>query len=233
MKHKFYEHDGKTPHHSITRRNLIKTLVTLTGGSVLSPTLINVFGTDHARASTAPKNVLTLHTEYINYPGETGNIRSYLARPEGDGQWPGVIVIHENKGLQPHIEDVARRVAQEGFLTIAPDALSLLGGTPADPNAAQSLIGQLDEQETIVNFVAAVQYLKTNPLSTGKVGCMGFCWGGGMSNQLAVNSPGLAAAVPFYGRQAAVEDVPRPHTCVSCNPRSPLSGRLRMPGCPD
>jgi carboxymethylenebutenolidase len=120
-----------------------------------------------------------------------------------------VIVIHENRGLNPHIEDVGRRVALEGFITIAPDALSPLGGTPEDTDEARSLIGKLDAKDTVKDFVAAVEYLKTHPQSTGKVGVMGFCWGGGMSNQIAVNSPDLAAAVPFYGRQPAAEDVPK------------------------
>ena len=118
-------------------------------------------------------------------------------------------MIHENRGLNPHIEDVTRRVALEGFLAIAPDALSPLGGTPEDPDEARNMIGQLDSQATIKNYVAAVEYLKTHPLSTGKVGCMGFCWGGGMTNQVAVNSADLVAAVPFYGSQPAAEDVPK------------------------
>jgi len=149
-----------------------------------------------------------MYTEYIKYPGETGEVRAHLAMPKGDAKLPGVIVIHENRGLNPHTEDVARRVALEGFLALAPDALSPLGGTPEDTNEARTLIGKLDSQDTEKNYLAAVQYLKTHPQSTGKVGCMGFCWGGGMANQLAVNSSDLTAAVPFYGRQPAPEDVP-------------------------
>jgi carboxymethylenebutenolidase len=120
-----------------------------------------------------------------------------------------VIVIHENRGLNPHTKDVARRVALEGFLAVAPDALSPLGGTPEDVNEARLLMRKLDSQATIKNFVAAVTYLKTHPQSTGKVGCTGFCWGGGVANQVVVNSPDLKAAVPFYGRQPASEDVPK------------------------
>jgi carboxymethylenebutenolidase len=150
-----------------------------------------------------------LHTQDLEYPGETGQVRAYLARPEGEEKRPGVIVIHENRGLQPHIKDVTRRVAQEGFLALAPDALSPLGGTPEDLDQARSLISQLDPEATIKDFVAAVQYLKTHPLSTGKVGCTGFCWGGGMTNQVAVHSPDLSAAVPYYGRQPDAQDVPK------------------------
>jgi len=193
----------------INRREFLKKLAVLTGGAASAQTLLPLLKNNNACAQTIQQNALDLHTEYINYPGETGDIRAYLARPEGEEKLPTVIVIHENKGLQPHIEDVTRRVALEQFLAIAPDALSPLGGTPDDPNKAQSLIGQLDEQATIKNFAAAVQYLKTAPLSTGKVGCMGFCWGGGLTNQVAVHSPDLIAAVPFYGSQPATADVPK------------------------
>ena len=146
----------------------------------------------------------------------TSNIRAQQAKSapswqdrKGIAKLPGVVVIHENRGLNAHIADVARRVALEGFLALAPDALSPVGGTPEDENKAIALIGQLDQQSTIKNFVAAVHYLKTNPMSTGKVGVVGFCWGGGMANQLAVNSPDVSAAVPYYGRQPASVDVPR------------------------
>jgi carboxymethylenebutenolidase len=149
-----------------------------------------------------------LSTEDMEYPGETGQVRAYLARPKGETRRPGVVVIHENRGLQPHIKDVTRRLASEGFLAMAPDGLSPLGGTPEDEDEARSLIRELDSSDTIKNFVAAVQYLKTHPLSTGKVGCTGFCWGGGMTNQVAVHSPDLSAAVPYYGMQPAAEDVP-------------------------
>ena len=144
------------------------------------------------------------------YPGETGEIKAFLARPKKKKKYPAVIVIHENKGLQPHIRDVNRRMAAEGFLSIAPDALSPLGGTPADNvEEATKLIGQLDKEKTIKNLVAAVKYLKTHPQSTGKVGCTGFCWGGAMTNNVAVNAPDLDAAVPYYGSCPKSEDVPK------------------------
>jgi len=150
-----------------------------------------------------------LETQDIEYAGKTGPVQAYLARPEGEEKRPGVIVIHENKGLQPHIRDVTRRMAAEGFLAIAPDALSPVGGTPEDVDQARSLMRELDPESTVGDFVAAVQYLKTHPLSTGQVGCTGFCWGGGMTNQVAVHSPDLSAAVPYYGRQPDIEDVPK------------------------
>jgi len=156
-----------------------------------------------------PKDDPRLCVEDIKYPGETGDVLAHFARPKGDEKLPGVIVIHENRGLNPHTEDVTRRVALEGFLAIAPDALSPLGGTPEDADEARSLMRKLDSQETTKNFVAAVKYLKTHPRSTGKVGITGFCWGGGVTNQVAVNSPDVQAAVPFYGRQPAPEDIPK------------------------
>jgi carboxymethylenebutenolidase len=156
-----------------------------------------------------PEDDPRLDVEDIKYRGETGDILAHYARPKGAVKLPGVIVIHENRGLNPHTKDVARRVALEGFLAIAPDALSPLGGTPDDVEEARLLMRELDSQETVKNFVAAVSYLKTHPQSTGKVGCTGFCWGGGVTNQVAVNSPDIQAAVPFYGRQPASEDVPK------------------------
>ena len=162
-----------------------------------------------AQAQVVPKNDPRLYVEDIKYPGETGEILAHFARPKGDLKLPGVVVIHENRGLNPHTEEVARRVALEGFLAIAPNALSPLGGTPEDVDEARSLMQKLDSQSTIQNFVAAVKYLKTHPKSTGKVGVTGFCWGGGVTNQIVVNSPDLKAAAPFYGRQPAPEDVPK------------------------
>jgi carboxymethylenebutenolidase len=193
----------------LDRRDFIRKLAVLAGSTAAALALLPLIENNHAMAQIVAKNDPRLHTEYIKYPGETGEVRTYLARPKEETKLPGVIVIHENKGLHPHIEDVTRRVALEGFLAIAPDALSPLGGTPADVDKARSLMRELDREATIKNFVAAVQYLKTHPLSTGKVGCTGFCWGGGMTNQVAVHSPNLLAAAPYYGRQPAVEDVPK------------------------
>lgn len=191
------------------RRAFLKRLVQLTGSTAAAHVLLHRLGENCAMAEIVPRDDPRLDTGYIKYPGSTGDIRASLARPKGDSKIPGVIVIHENRGLNAHIEDVARRVALKGFLAIAPDALSPLGGTPKDDNEARSKLRQLDGQSTVKNFAAAVQYLKTHPQTTGKVGCMGFCWGGGMTNQVAVNSPDLIAAVPFYGRQPASEDVPK------------------------
>jgi carboxymethylenebutenolidase len=172
---------------------------------------------NHVMAEAIPKDDPRLQTDYIRYAGETGDMIAYEARTKEISDLPGVIVIHENTGLQHHIEDVTRRVALEGFLAIAPDALSPLGGTPENVNQARSLLQGLDYQATVGNYVAAVQYLKTHPQTTGKVGCMGFCWGGGMTNQVAVNSPDLTAGVPFYGNQPASEDVRSIRASLLCH----------------
>jgi carboxymethylenebutenolidase len=193
----------------LDRREFLKKLAVLAGGTAAAVALLPLVENKYAQAQIVPKDDSRLQVENIKYPGETGDVLAHYARPKGDSRLPGVVVIHENRGLNPHIEDVARRVALEGFLAVAPDALSPFGGTPEDPNEARPLFRKLDSQANVKNFLAAVQYLKTHPQSTGKVGCMGFCWGGGMANQLAVNSPDLAAAVPFYGRQPALEDVPK------------------------
>jgi len=132
---------------------------------------------------------------------------AYMARPKGKKKYPAIVVIHENRGLQPHIKDVARRFALEGFVALAPDALSPLGGTPEKAEEIGPMFQKLDNEMTKKDFSAAVAYLKTSPQTTGKVGCTGFCWGGSMTNNVAVNTPDLDAAVPYYGGQPKAEDV--------------------------
>ncbi len=194
---------------SLDRREFLKRLAVLSGGTVAAYTLLSQLETKDAMAEVIPKDDPRLHTETVLYPGQTGDVRAYWVRPKGKEELPGVIVIHENRGLNDHIKDLTRRMALEGFLAVAPDALSPLGGTPENPNEVRSKFRELDGQDTIKNFVAAVKYLKTHPLSTGKVGCTGFCWGGGITNQVAVHSPDLSVAVPYYGSQPVVQDVPK------------------------
>jgi carboxymethylenebutenolidase len=169
--------------------------------------LFPVIEGNEIKGATLAKKETVIVSEFIKYPAETGEMRAFLARPKKGKKFPAVIVIHENRGLVPHIQDVTRRMAKEGFLTIAPDALSPLGGTPEDISNVGEMFKKLNSEQTTKNFVAAVKYLKTHPLSNGKVGCTGFCWGGAMTNQVAVNAPDLNAAVPYYGRQPAAEDV--------------------------
>lgn len=191
----------------VSRREFMKKLALVTGGTAAAVVILP--GCTGAAASPAGKNALKVIGEFITYPGAAGDIRAWISVPEGKDKYPGVIVIHENRGLVPHIRDVNNRMAMEGFVALAPDALSPLGGTPEDQDKGREMIGQLDREETIKNFVAAVKYLKTHPRTTGKVGCTGFCWGGAMTNQVAVNSPDLDAAVPYYGTPPAPEDVPK------------------------
>jgi carboxymethylenebutenolidase len=185
-----------------SRREFFKKTTAIAGGSVLlsampSGLFAEITKTDDPR----------LTTESIHYAGVSGPMAAYIARPSGTKKYPAVIVIHENRGLQPHIKDVARRIALEGFVALAPDALSPLGGTPEKPEDAIPMFAKLDYQATVQDFTAAVKYLKTNPQTTGKVGCTGFCWGGAMTNQVAVNALDLDAAVPYYGSQPKAEDV--------------------------
>jgi len=196
-------------HELLDRREFLRRLSVLAGSTAAAIALLPLLENNNAKAEVVPKNDPRLYTEHMKYPGATGEVLAYLARPKGDEKLPGVVVIHQNRGLDPHIEDVTRSVALEGFLAIAPDALTPLGGTPEDPEKAPSLIQKLDSQSTIQNYLAAVKYLKTHPVSTGKIGAIGFCWGGAMANQVAVNSPDVLAVVPYYGRQPASEDVPK------------------------
>jgi len=191
-----------------SRRDFLKKLAMITGSTAAASALLPVLENNQAMASVAKKQKeVSVVTEFIKYPAATGEMRAFIARPEKGKKFPAVIVIHENRGLVPHIQDVTKRMAKEGFLALAPDALSPVGGTPDDVSNVGELFKKLNSDETTKNFVAAVKYLETHPNSNGKVGCTGFCWGGAMTNQVAVNSPELDAAAPYYGRQPSAEDV--------------------------
>jgi len=171
------------------RRSFLKKLTLAVGSSAILP----VFGKAGKFEPTQNNEIVT---QLINYPAPKMDIRAFMAHPNREGRFPAVVVIHENRGLQPHIKDVAERFAREGFLAMAPDALTPVGGTPDNDAArAAELIRSLDNDDTVDNLVAAVKYLKTHPRSTGKVGCTGFSWGGAMTGQVAVHSPELDAAV--------------------------------------
>jgi len=185
------------------RRAFLKKSAALTGGAFFA---FSAFPVD-SFADIIDANDPRLVTETIKYPGASGQMIAYMARPKGNKKYPAIVVIHENRGLQPHIKDVTRRFALEGFVALAPDALSPQGGTPEKAEEIGPMFQKLDNEMTKKDFSAAVAYLKTNPQTTGKVGCTGFCWGGSMTNNVAVNTPDLDAAVPYYGGQPKAEDV--------------------------
>lgn len=193
---------------NISRRNFLEKLARMAGGVAAAYALLPILENDYlARAEVISVNDNRLATKYVTYPGASGAVQAYMAQPKDVVEVPCVVVVHENKGLNPHIEDVTRRIAVEGFMALAPDALSAAGGSPEDPQQARDMINQLDPQQTLANFKAAAAYLKTSPKSTGKIGVVGFCWGGAMANQLAVHSGDIVAAVPYYGKQPTDEDV--------------------------
>jgi len=201
-------------HKPLKRDDFLKRLAKLTGSMAAAMTVLPLLEVNYAQAATVAHTDDRIKTESITYPGADTTMKGYLARPAAPGKYPAVVVIHENRGLNPHIEDVTRRMALAGFVALAPDALSAAGGTPTDETQMRELFGKLDATATRNNFVKAVEYLKTQANSTGKVGCVGFCWGGAMANQLAIHAPDLKAAVPFYGRQPDAADVPKMKAAV-------------------
>lgn len=196
-------------HKPLTREEFIKRLTLLTGSTAAALATLPLLEVNYAHAQTVPQQNDSLKTGHITYPGASGEMKGYLAYPQKKGKYAGVVVIHENRGLNPHIEDVTRRMALEGFIALAPDALSLQGGTPKDEDQARNMFQNLDNTQTVANFAKAFDYLAGRKDCTGKYGCIGFCWGGAMANNLAVNVPTLKAAVPFYGRQPDAADVPK------------------------
>ncbi|HEY9008562.1 MAG TPA: dienelactone hydrolase family protein [Ohtaekwangia sp.] len=196
-------------HKPLTREEFIHRLTKLTGSTAAALATLPLLEVNYAKAETIHSQDDRITTAQVTYPIEGGEMKAYIARPKKAGKYGGVVVIHENRGLNPHIEDVTRRAALEGFVVIAPDALSPLGGTPPDEDKARDMFQQLDMPKTIANFATAFDYLKTQKDCNGKFGCVGFCWGGAMANNLAVNVPDLKAAVAFYGRQPEAADVPK------------------------
>jgi carboxymethylenebutenolidase len=195
-------------HERLDRRIFMDRLARMAGGTAAAAALLPVLKANYAKAAIVPPDDARLQTERITFAGATGEVQGYLVRPaNADGVLPGVVVIHENRGLNPHIEDVARRVALEGFVALAPDFLSPQGGTPGDEDQARDMISQLDQEQTVQNALAAVEFLEAHEATTDKVGVVGFCWGGALANQVAVNSANVDAVVPFYGRQPASSEV--------------------------
>ena len=196
-------------HGGMNRRAFLDRLAALAGSTAAATTLLTVLQNNYAQAQTIPENDPRITAETVDIPGAQG-LKGYLVKPkDAAGKLPTVIVVHENRGLNPHIKDVTRRMAAEGFIALGLDYLSPMGGTPADEDKGRDMIGQLKGPDMIAYGKAAVAYLKTRPDSNGKVGAMGFCWGGGAVNTLAVNEPNLNAGVAYYGGQPKAEDVPK------------------------
>jgi carboxymethylenebutenolidase len=199
-------------HGLIDRRGFLDGAARFAVGGMTAAMLLDALNPKFAQAQQVAKDDKRLKTEYLEYksPHGSGKMRGYLARPANTtGKLPGILVVHENRGLNPHIEDIARRLALDNFVAYAPDALTPLGGYPGDEDKARELFPKLDQAKTAEDFIAAVTLIKNRPDCTGKVGVVGFCYGGGVANMLATRVPDLVAAVPFYGSQAKTEDVPK------------------------
>ena len=198
-------------HGDISRRGFLDRAATLAGSAAAAAGLLAALNPQFAQAQQVAAGDARLQTRYQLFDAPDGNgvVRGYLARPAGvSGKLPTVLVIHENRGLNPHIEDITRRLALDGFLAFAPDALHSLGGYPGDEDKARELFAKLDAGKTLNDFIAVARALLTFPESTGKVGAVGFCYGGGVVNVLATKVPQLAAGVAFYGSQPPLQDVP-------------------------
>jgi carboxymethylenebutenolidase len=196
-------------HVSLDRRRFMDSLAKVAGSMTAAVTIAGMMGASAKAQGLTEDGDERLETADVTYPGAKGEMKGYLVTPREPGPFPAVIVVHENRGLNAHTRDVARRMALEGFVALAPDYLSDLGGTPTDEEAARALFQQLTPPDVNANGIATIAFLKTVPKSTGKVGAIGFCWGGSTVNNLAVASPDLLAAVPYYGGQPKPEDVPR------------------------
>lgn len=200
-------------HGKITKREFLDGATKFAVGGLTAMALFNMLAPDYALASQISFNDPDIHADYIMYdsPNGHGEVRGYLVRPTAaaDGKIPGVVVVHENRGLNPYIEDVARRVAKAGFMALAPDGLTSVGGYPGNDADGRELQRTVDRAKLMNDFFAAIEHLMGREDSTGKVGITGFCYGGGVCNAAAVAYPELACAVPYYGRQARAEDVPK------------------------
>jgi carboxymethylenebutenolidase len=198
-------------HNRLDRRDFVQKLSAYAVGAMTVPALMSFLMPDY-KAVQVKADDPRLKSEYITYssPKGGGNIKGLLSMPaDAKGKLGGIVVVHENRGLNPYIEDVARRAALAGFITLAPDALTPLGGYPGNDDAGREMQSKRDKGEMEQDFIDAYYYLKDRPECNGKVGVVGFCFGGGIANMMAVRIPTLAAAVPFYGAQPAADDVPK------------------------
>src|SRR5918999_1590978 len=199
-------------HGGVSRREFFDGAKKFAVGGLTAGAILEALSPNYAWAQQVPKDDARLKTEYVTYPSPqgSGNMKAYLAKPAtASGKLPGVLVVHENRGLNPYIEDVARRLGVAGYVALAPDALTPVGGYPGDDEEGRELQAKLDRNKILEDFVAGANHLKARPDCNGKFGVVGFCFGGAVSNTLAVRMPDLAAAVPFYGGQPPAEEVPK------------------------
>ncbi|HEY3920130.1 MAG TPA: dienelactone hydrolase family protein [Stellaceae bacterium] len=194
-------------HRHLDRRLFLERLTQLVGSTAVAMSVMTALRSDYARAATIAIDDPRLATQRVGMPGAAGDVKAYLARPNGDAKLPGIVVIHQNRGLNPHIEDVTRRVALENYVAVGVDCLSVLGGTPADEDKAMQDFAKLTPEAATGELVQSVAYLKSRPDVTGKLGTIGFCWGGGMVNRLAEAAPDLSAGVAFYGIAPPLDQV--------------------------
>jgi len=194
-------------HGNLDRRGFLNQAQKFAKAGMTAAGLLAALSPDFAAGQQVAKDDARLKTEFLSYPSTagTGNVKGYLARPASAGstRLPAVLVVHENRGLNPHIEDITRRLALDGFMAFAPDALTPVGGYPGDEDKARAAFATLDQAKAREDFVAAVQWLKSRPDASGKIGVVGFCYGGGIAHLLATRLPELNAAVPFYGNTPA------------------------------
>lgn len=198
-------------HGKITKREFLDRAGKFAVAGVTAVALLNMLSPNYAMAQQVNFNDDEIDPEYITYPSPNGHseVRGYLVKPaNAEGPLPAVVVVHENRGLNPYIEDVARRLAKDGFIALAPDGLTSVGGYPGNDADGRELQSTVDREKLMNDFFAAYEYLAESPDTTGRIGCVGFCYGGGVCNAMAVAYPELGASVPFYGRQANADDVP-------------------------
>ncbi len=199
-------------HGDLSRRGFLESATRFAGSAAGAAGLLAALSPQFAQAQQVAPTDARIQTRYLQIPSPDGSgpVRAYLAKPAGNSaKLPAVLVVHENRGLNPHIEDIARRLALDGFLALAPDALSPLGGYPGDEDKARELFPKLDATKTQADFLATERWLQASAEGNGHVGVVGFCWGGGIANYLATQVPDLRAAVPFYGAQPPAQDVPK------------------------
>ncbi len=195
-------------HGHLDRRLFLERLAELVGSTAAALALLPQLASNDALAQTVPETDARLRTAEVTFPGSKRPVKGYLARPAGDAKAPGVAVIHENRGLQPHIRDVARRAALAGYVALAPDLMSAVGGTPASEDEVRSQFARVEGPVALADALEAIDYLRSRPDATGKVGVVGFCWGGSLVGRIAASGANLQAAVIFYGTAPPLDQVP-------------------------